>query len=89
MSNRGIMITDEQRVALDSAVLQAIKSGAAKASEIVGVAEVKSAISNLPDAKSPLRWVDGSLQRLRGAGAIRYNGAKWSVRERGKTSTTP
>ena len=67
-----ITITDAQRARLDSAVLAAIKANANTSAKILRDSDVLRELATLPAGKSDMRYVDGSLQRLRRDGDAKF-----------------
>lgn len=73
---------------LDAAVLVCIKQNPrCRAAQILRDSRVLSALGMMPSAKSDVRWLDNSLQRLRRARSIEcVTGGYWSVAKKGSAA---
>jgi hypothetical protein len=79
-----VTLTKDQIASLDGAVLKMIKehpviNGGARTMDIVRDSAVMRQVGRLPAGKSDIRYVDGSLQRLRKASKITAAGNRWNM----------
>lgn len=72
-----VKLTAMQYVILDKAIVNAVASGPVRAGQIERNHGVVRALATLPPGKSDMRYIDGALQRLRKAGAIRLVRDGW------------
>ncbi len=75
-----MLLTKDQRKLLDEAVLDAVRTKvSSRASVLLHNDQLLAVLSSLPPDKSVMRYVDGSLQRLRKAKAIVCTDGRWSI----------